>query len=82
MWCMVGGNIYCAIRHRRCNQIFYQYSNKGLTYRFALNYTDRNGVELKQYKTFNELQSYLEQQNLYPQIVKFAEQNGVVGKET
>ncbi|KGN82205.1 peptidase S41 [Porphyromonadaceae bacterium COT-184 OH4590] len=60
---------------------FTSIANKGITYRFALNYTDRNRAELKHYKTLNELQSYLERQNLYPQIVKFAEQNGIIGKE-
>ncbi len=55
--------------------------NKGLTYKFALNYTDKNRKELLKYKSLPELQKFLESQNIYAQMVKFAEKNGVVGKE-
>ena len=59
---------------------YYAMLNKGIPYRFALNYTDANREQLKEYRDWKSLDAYLESCNLYPQLVRFAEKEGVKAK--
>jgi carboxyl-terminal processing protease len=50
---------------------------KGLIYRYAFEYTDKNRSALEVYKNPEELRSYLETLNLFDKFINFAESNGV-----
>lgn len=49
--------------------------DRGLIYRFALNYADKNRNTLNKFKDYRSINEYLEKQNLIEQFIKFAEQN-------
>ncbi len=53
--------------------------SKGLTYKFALKYTDKHRQTLNKYTTLETLQRYLDSQPLFTQIIKYASLNGVNG---
>lgn len=51
-----------------------RYYNRSITqmYAFAFQYTDAHREQLQQYKSFNEIESFLTSQNLLPKFVEFA----------
>jgi carboxyl-terminal processing protease len=49
----------------------------GLMYRFAFYYTDSNRSSLDQFTTAQEIESYLDDQNLLPQFTRYAREKGV-----
>ena len=51
--------------------------NKGYTYSFAFQYSDKNRSTLKAFKDYNELCAYLDKENINLQFYKFAESKGV-----
>ena len=51
--------------------------NKGYTYSFAFQYSDKNRSTLKKFKDYNELCAYLDKENINLQFYKFAESKGV-----
>ncbi len=51
--------------------------NKGLIYQFAFNYTDKYREELSKFKTYDEIQSYLNKQPLLNEFTAFAASKGV-----
>ena len=57
---------------------FTEIVNKGLTYKFALNYTDNNRSKLKKFKSSAELQEFLEKQDLFAKMMLYAKKSGVV----
>ncbi len=56
---------------------FRQVRNKGLIYRYAFEYTDKNRSELEKYENVKDLRAYLEEQNLFDNFLKFANKNNV-----
>ena len=51
--------------------------NKGYTYSFAFQYSDKNRSTLKAFKDYNELCAYLDKENINLQFYKFTESKGV-----
>ena len=51
--------------------------NKGYTYSFAFQYSDKNRSTLKAFKDYNELCAYLDKENINLQFYKFAESKGM-----
>lgn len=51
--------------------------NRGLVYRFALEYTDKNRSELSKATTIDEFKTYLDKSNVLKQFIKFASDKGV-----
>lgn len=47
--------------------------NRGLTYQFALRYTDQHRAELSRYKDWQSLERHLKQSNWMPELVRFAQ---------
>jgi carboxyl-terminal processing protease len=56
---------------------YMQVRNKGLLYRFALKYADKNRGNLYQFKDYREMVEYLDNQDLLGQFIAFAEENGL-----
>ncbi len=56
---------------------FTRVSNRGLIYRFAYKFADRNRKYMSEAKDHHELLQYLRKQNLYEEFVDFAEEKGV-----
>lgn len=56
---------------------FSQIVQKGLTYRFALSYVDKNRSKLKAYNTAKALEKYLNQDQILNQFVNYASKEGV-----
>lgn len=56
---------------------FTEVARRGLIYKLALHYTDRNRAELSQYTDWRELQEHLSKQKLFEQLVAFAKKEGV-----
>lgn len=54
--------------------------NYAYTYQFAYTYTDKNRNTLSQFKTWQTMSKYLDQQPLLQEFIKFAEQKGVKPK--
>lgn len=51
--------------------------NKGYTYSFAFQYSDKNRKTLKKFKDYNELCAYLDKENINLQFYKFVEAKGI-----
>ena len=51
--------------------------NRGLIYRFALQYTEQNRKELEKTTNLVEINSYLDKKNAFNQFIAFASQNNV-----
>jgi carboxyl-terminal processing protease len=51
--------------------------NLGLMYRFAFYYTDKNRASLEQFSTAEEIEDYLNDQNLLSEFIEYAKVNGV-----
>jgi carboxyl-terminal processing protease len=51
--------------------------NLGLMYRYAFYYTDKNRAALEQFTTAEEIDDYLNDQNLLPDFVQYAKERGV-----
>jgi len=49
----------------------------GLMYRFAFYYTDKNRTALEQFSTAKEIEDYLNDQNLIPEFIQYAKEEGV-----
>jgi carboxyl-terminal processing protease len=60
---------------------FSEYYNRvrslGLMYRFAFSYTDQNRASLEQFTTPEEIEGYLDDQNLMPEFIEYAREKGV-----
>lgn len=56
--------------------------NSGVLYLFALEYSDQNRAKLASFKTYQELQKYLEQQPLLQVFTDFAAQKGIKKRPT
>jgi carboxyl-terminal processing protease len=54
-----------------------QITRRGLVYRFAFDYSDRNRASLSRFKSAGEINSYLERQDLMNTFTSFAEKEGV-----
>lgn len=52
-------------------------ATKGLILRFTFEYTDKNRQKLLEYKTVDELEEYLKQQNMLEKFAAFAEKKGL-----
>ncbi len=52
-------------------------ASKGLIVRYTFEYTDRNRSKLQDYKTVEELETYLKQQNLLSLFADYAEKKGM-----
>ncbi len=59
------------------SRYFLKVRNKGLIYRYALQYTDRHRDKLQNYKTADALEAYLDKQNLLHSFIRYAKQKGV-----
>ncbi|MGN0187223.1 MAG: S41 family peptidase [Paludibacteraceae bacterium] len=56
--------------------------NGAYLYRFALDYSERQRTHLATFNDWKSLVAYLQQQNLYDQVIEYAAKNGVSGSET
>ncbi len=56
---------------------FLKVRNKGLIYRFAFEYSDKNRAILESYETPEKLKQHLESQHIYTPFNKYANKNGV-----
>ncbi len=60
---------------------FSEYYNRvrslGLIYRFAFSYTDKHRATLEQFTTPEEIEGYLDDQNLLPEFIEYAREKGV-----
>ncbi len=54
-----------------------QVMGRGLLYRFAFKYADKNRNNLDKYKDHHEIVEYLDRQDLLNKFITFAEENGV-----
>ncbi len=61
----------------RYSPYFTKVVNYGYTYQYAFQYTDRNRNQLKQYKTWQDMDKFLSSQNLLSDFVSFASAKGV-----
>ena len=53
-------------------------SNRGLVYRYAFDYVDKNREKLIPHKDYKEIKQYLETQNILNEFLDFAEKNGII----
>jgi carboxyl-terminal processing protease len=56
---------------------FERLRNLGLIYRFAFTFSDRNRNILSRFRTADEISSYLDKSDYFPEFLAFAESNGV-----
>ncbi len=56
---------------------FRQVRNKGLMYRFAFEYVDKNRAKLIDYPNAEDIEAFLDSQNLLASFVDYASENGV-----
>jgi carboxyl-terminal processing protease len=58
---------------------FHEVRNRGLVYRFAFEYADRNRDKLDDFTSWQGIDHYLDQQNIYYDFSKYVESQGVRG---
>lgn len=58
-----------------------QVARRGLVYRFAFDYSDRNRADLSAFDNVTEINRYLERQDLMDRFIDFAEKEGVERKQ-
>jgi len=63
------------------SQYFSNLIGNGLVYKFALQYTENQRVELKKITNWQDMQKYLENQNLFEKIVEFGDKNNTKGQK-
>jgi carboxyl-terminal processing protease len=77
-----GGGIMPDIFVPRDTTEYTPYLNKvinyGYLYQFAFQFTDRNRANLKNFKSWQQMESYLDQQNLITEFVLFTTSKGIV----
>lgn len=56
---------------------FNRLTNSMVIYRFSLQYTDKHRKELKAFTDWRKMESYLNEQNLIPQLLEFARENKI-----
>ncbi len=71
-------DIFVPVDTTGLSTYFLMLRNKGLIYRFAFEYSDRNRNELVKYTDAKQIEDYLNSQDLLTEFVKFASQNGVI----
>ncbi|MGL4992561.1 MAG: S41 family peptidase [Bacteroidales bacterium] len=59
------------------NSYFNSVINRGVMYQFCFKYADENRNELSSFKNYHEMVKHLDDQNLIPEFVTFAESKGV-----
>jgi len=76
-----GGGIMPDIFVPRDTSEFSLYLSKGINhgylYQFAFQYTDKNRTTLKTFKTWQQMNAYLETQNILEQYISYADSKGV-----
>lgn len=58
-------------------KFFSEVARRGLIYKLALHYTDRNRSELTKYSDWRKLQEHLSKQKLFEQLVAFSKKEGL-----
>ncbi|WP_044117832.1 S41 family peptidase [Alkaliflexus imshenetskii] len=61
---------------------FFALRDRGLIYRFALQYTDDNRLQLQRFETVTALKKHLDSQPITEQLIRFATRQGVPFNET
>ena len=59
-------------------EYYYQLTSKGLIYRFALSYADNNREKLQKLNDSEEINNFLETENVLAEFVSFAKQEGII----
>ncbi len=70
-------DIFVPIDTTGVSTYFRQVRAKGLIYRYAFEYTDKNRAVLEDFQDINSLRNYLESQDLFDKFVSFANSNRV-----
>ena len=70
-------DIFVPIDTTTFSDYYNRVRNLGLMYRYAFYYTDKNRAALEQFTTAEEIDDYLNDQNLLPDFVQYAKERGV-----
>jgi carboxyl-terminal processing protease len=70
-------DIFIPMDTSHVTRYFMNIRNRGLIYRYAFEYTDRERERLNQFTNYKELDNYLTGENLLNRFVSYAEKNGV-----
>jgi carboxyl-terminal processing protease len=70
-------DVFVPVDTTHLSDYFNRVRNLGLMYRFAFYYTDRNRSSLEPFKTAEEIEKYLDGQDLMPQFITYAKEKGV-----
>jgi carboxyl-terminal processing protease len=70
-------DIYVPVDTQNITDLFTESVNKGLLYRFAFRYTDKNRKLLSAYSDVKSLEKYLDSQNLWAEYEVFAKAEGL-----
>ena len=70
-------DVFIPIDTTGFSNYFMRIRDAGLIYRFALKYTDENRSSLQNYENAKDLESYLDNQSLMDDFVRFTSNNGV-----
>ena len=60
---------------------FSQLTRRGLIYRFAFDYADKNRTNLTKFTSASELEAYMDKQGLLQKFLQFAEKEGLKRNE-
>ena len=75
-------DIYVPLVNDSTEYYFNRIVNKGLLYQYAFEYTDKHRKQLQQYKTVKSFdQSFVVSDAMFDELVKQAEEKGIVGTE-
>src|SRR6056297_579032 len=70
-------DVFVSVDTSAGSDFLYDVRRKGLQYSFAYDFTDKNRERLKQFEGYQQLETYLSNQNLLDNFVKFAQKKRV-----
>jgi len=70
-------DIFIPIDTTGYTEYFGQLRNRGLIYRFAFEYTDKNRAWLSELETVDQILRALERKNMMKEFIRFADKNGI-----
>jgi carboxyl-terminal processing protease len=70
-------DVFVPVDTTTISEYYNRVRSLGLMYRFAFYYTDKNRTSLEQYTTAEEIEAYLNNENVLPEFIEYAKEKGV-----
>lgn len=70
-------DIIVEINNKNIPEFFFKLVNQSILYQFAFTYSDKNRAFLSTFKSWKELDNYLQKSNIYNEFIKYSTEQGI-----